>query len=137
MSLRKFLLALVVLISVGVAAWPSTTQKSLAHGVTVSVTAGELGEDAGIWEFAMSFHSNGPALDDNLMDKVILVADGRRIKPLWWEGEGPTLTHHRAGVLKFVAISPRPKRLELQLQRPREPRPRVFRWEFGDWIASN
>lgn len=134
-GLARLALLLALAISLAVSAWPSATQKSVAGGVTVSVTAGELGDDAGIWEFAMSFHSNGPALDDNLMDNATLVADGKRIKPLWWEGEGATLTHHRAGVLKFVAMHPRPKRLELQLQRKGEARPRVFKWEFGDWAA--
>jgi hypothetical protein len=132
----RFALFLTLVVSVAVSAWPSATQKSVAQGVTVSVTAGNVGEDAGVWDFAMSFHSSGPALDDNLMDSVTLLADGKRIKPLWWEGEGPTLTHHRAGVLKFIAVKPRPKRLELQLQRKSETRPRVFKWEFGDWVAS-
>jgi hypothetical protein len=132
----RFALFLALAVSLAVSAWPSATQKSVANGVTVSVTAGELGDDMRIWEFAMSFHSNGPALDDHLMDNATLIADGKRIKPLWWEGEGATQTHHRTGVLKFIAMRPRPKRLELQLQRDGEARPRVFKWEFGDWVAS-
>jgi hypothetical protein len=133
----RFALFLALVVSLAVSAWPSATQKSVAQGVTVSVTAGNVGEDAGVWDFAVSFHSNGPPLDDNLMDNAVLIADGKRIKPLWWEGEAATLSyHHRAGVLKFVAFKPRPKHLELHLQRKGEAKPRVFMWEFGDWIAT-
>jgi len=64
----------------------------------------------------------------------VLVGDGRRIKPLAWEGEG-TGGKHRAGVLKFIAIKPRPKEMQLQMTRPGEARPRVFRFAFGDWSA--
>ena len=56
------------------------------------------------------------------------------MKPLAWEGEKAGGTH-RAGVLKFIAMKPRPKQLELQLTRPSEGKPRVFRFVFGDWSA--
>ena len=65
---------------------------------------------------------------------VVLVGDGRRIKPLAWEGEGIG-GKHRAGVLKFIAIKPRPKEMQLQMTRPGEARPRIFRFAFGDWSA--
>lgn len=130
----KFAAILAVLISVGVAAWPSVTQKSVAQGVTVAVTPGNLGEDSTIWDFAVAFDSQGRRLDDEVLDNVVLVGDGRRVKPLAWEGEKAG-GRHRAGVLKFIAIQPRPKELQLQMTRSGEAKPRVFRFVFGDWSA--
>lgn len=137
-SEAKFALFLLVLFSLAVGAWPSATQKSTVRGVTVAVTAGNLGEDAGMWDFAVAFHSDGRPLQDEMLENVVLVADGHRAKPIAWEGEGPKARGtHRAGVLKFIALRPRPKIIELHMQRASEPRPRVFRWEFGDWVALN
>lgn len=130
----KFALILAVLISVGVAAWPSTTQKSVLHGVTVAVTPGNLDEASSIWDFAVSMDGGHKHLDDELMDSAVLVGDGQRMKPLAWEGDKAGGTH-RAGVLKFIAIKPRPKELQLQLTRPGEASPRVFKFVFGDWSA--
>ena len=130
----RFAAILAVLISVGVAAWPSVTQKSVAHGVTVAVTPGNLEPDSSIWDFAVAFDGRGKRLDDEVMESFVLLGDGRRMKPLAWEGQGAA-SSHRAGVLKFIAIQPRPKELELQLQRPSEAKPRVFRFSFGDWSA--
>ena len=130
----KFAIILALLISVGVAAWPSATQRSVVGGVTVAVTPGNLDPDNGIWDFALAFETRGTRLNDELMDSVVLVGDGRQAKPLAWEGAGPGGSH-RAGVLKFVALKPRPKELELRLQRPGEKAPRVFRFVFGDWSA--
>lgn len=135
MGNARFAAILAVLISVGVAAWPSVTQKSVAHGVTVAVTPGSLAEDASIWDFAVAFDGKGRRLDDEVMENFVLLGDGRRMKPLAWEGEKKGVVGHRAGVLKFIAIQPRPKEMELQLQRPGEKAPRVFRFVFGDWSA--
>ncbi|MCG2592690.1 hypothetical protein LZ009_07825 [Ramlibacter sp. XY19] len=128
----KFAIILALLISVGVAAWPSATQRSVAHGVTVAVTPGNLDAGNGIWDFAIALESRGTRLNDELMDSVVLLGDGRQVKPLAWEGAGPGGSH-RAGVLKFVALKPRPKELELRMQRPGEKAPRVFRFAFGEW----
>lgn len=130
----RFAIILAVLISVGVAAWPSVTQKSVVQGVTVAVTPGNLDEDSSIWDFAIAFDSNGKRLDDEVLDNVVLVGDGRRVKPLAWEGEKAG-GRHRAGVLKFIAIQPRPKELQLQMTRTGEGKPRVFKFVFGDWSA--
>ena len=131
----KFAAILAVLISVGVAAWPSVTQKSEVHGVTVAVTPGSLDPDASIWDFAVSYDAGRHQLKgDEPLDDFVLVGDGQRMKPLAWDGDRNGV-QHRAGVLKFIAIRPRPKELELQLQRPAEKQPRVFRFVFGDWSA--
>lgn len=131
----KFAAILAVLISVGVAAWPSVTQKTVVQGVTVAVTPGNLDEDSSIWDFAVAFDARGKKkLEDEVMDNFVLVGDGRRMKPLAWEGEKAG-GKHRAGVLKFIALKPRPKEMELQLTRPGEAKPRVYRFVFGDWSA--
>lgn len=130
----RFAAILAVLISVGVAAWPSVTQKSVARGVTVAVTPGNLAEDSSIWDFAVAFDGRGRKLDDEVMENFVLVGGGHIVKPLAWEGQKAG-TGHRAGVLKFIAIHPRPKELQLQLTRPGEAKPRIFRFAFGDWSA--
>ena len=132
----KFAAILAVLISVGVAAWPSTTQKTEVQGVTVAVTPGNLGPDTTIWDFAVSYHAGGvrQLKGDEPLDDFVLVANGRRMKPLAWEGDRDG-AKHRAGVLKFIAIQPRPRELELRLQRPGEKQPRVFWFVFGGWSA--
>ena len=132
----KFAAILAVLISVGVAAWPSVTQKTVVQGITVSVTPGTLDPGNGIWDFAVSYHAAGvrQLKGDEPLDNFVLVGDGRRMKPLAWEGDKDG-AKHRAGVLKFIAIQPRPKEMELQLLRPGEKKPRIFRFGFGDWSA--
>jgi hypothetical protein len=87
-----------VLISVGVAAWPSVTQKSEVQGVVVSVTPGNLDEDSSIWDFAVSYHAGGTRQlkGDEPLDNFVLVGDGRRMKPLAWEGDRDG-ARHRAG----------------------------------------
>ena len=55
----RFAAVLAVLISVGVAAWPSVTQKSVVHGVTVAVTPGNLDEDSSVWDFAVALDAPG------------------------------------------------------------------------------
>ena len=132
----KFAAILAVLISVGVAAWPAVTQKSVAQGVTVAVTPGKLDPDSSVWDFAVVYDTQaGRQLKgDEPLDNFVLLGDGRRMKPLAWEGDHSG-AKHRAGVLKFIAIKPRPKELELQLQRPAESKPRIYRFVFGDWSA--
>ena len=134
MTNAKFALVLALLVTVGVAAWPSATQTSVVRGVTVAVTPGNLAADARLWDFAIAFDSRGARLDDEVMEAVVLSGDGRDLKPLAWEGAKAGATH-RAGVLKFVPMQPRPKELELRITRKGEARQRVFRFSFGDWSA--
>lgn len=132
----KFAAILAVLISVGVAAWPSVTQKTVANGITVAVTPGNLDADSSIWDFAVAYDAQGARglKGDEPLDQFVLVGAGHRMKPLAWEGDR-TGNRHRAGVLKFIAIQPRPKEMRLELQRPGEAKPRVYRFGFGDWSA--
>ena len=120
--------------SLVVAGWHSATQKSTVQGVTIAVTPGNLDAETGLWDFAVALDAPGQKLQDDLMASAVLVGDGRSVRPIWWEGARPGGSH-RAGVLKFNALKPRPKQLELRIQRPEEPKPRVFRFAFGDWEA--
>ncbi|GAB3766814.1 hypothetical protein GCM10028796_26760 [Ramlibacter monticola] len=135
MSLGKFAIAMVLLVVLGVAAWPSATQTSEVGGVTVAVTPGNLDPDSSLWDFAIAFEAGSRRLDDEVLDSIVLVGDGRRMKPLAWEGEAGGVRGHRAGVLKFIAIRPRPQELRLEMTRPGEAKPRVFRFVFGEWSA--
>lgn len=131
----KFAAILAVLISVGVAAWPAVTQKSVVQGITVAITPGNLDEDSSVWDFAVAYDAGLHQLKgDEPLDDFVLSGDGHVMKPLAWEGDRAGVKH-RAGVLKFIAIRPRPKEMELQLRRPAENKPRVFRFVFGDWSA--
>lgn len=134
MGNARFAAILALLISVGVAAWPSVTQKSMVQGVTVAVTPGNVSEGARTWDFAVAFDGRGRKLDDEVLVSFVLVGDGQAVPPVAWEGEQARVGH-RAGVLKFTAIRPRPKELELRLLRKGEREPRVFRFAFGDWSA--
>jgi hypothetical protein len=134
MGNAKFAAVLAILISVGVAAWPSATQTSVVQGVTVAVTPGNMDAESRVWDFAVAFDARGRKLDDAVLENFVLLADGRRVKPLAWEGEQARVSH-RAGVLMFAPIQPRPKEIELQLVRKGEAKPRVFRFAFGDWSA--
>jgi hypothetical protein len=135
MGPRKFAAIVALLVSVGAAAWPCVTQTSQVRGVTVAVTPGNLEDDSSIWDFAIAFDAGGRRFEDEVLDDVVLVGDGMRLKPLAWEGEPTGVVGHRAGVLKFVAMHPRPKELHLEMTRPGEAKPRVFTFVFGDWSA--
>lgn len=113
-------------------AWPAqaqvVTQTSTAHGVTVAATAGNLGADAPVWDFAVVLDSRHRELPDNLAENAVLVdANGNVRKALVWEG-APRAGRHRAGVLKFIALDPDAEWVELRITRPGEARPRTFSW---------
>ncbi|HET8748686.1 MAG TPA: hypothetical protein VFM98_24035 [Ramlibacter sp.] len=135
MGFWRFAAIVALLVSIGVAAWPSATQTSEVQGVTVAVTPGNVEADSQMWDFAVAFEAPGRRLDDEVLDAFVLVGDGVRVKPLAWEGDGPGLLGHRAGVLKFVAILPRPKEIRLELKRRGEKKPRVFTFGFAEWSA--
>ena len=135
MGFGKFAAIVTLLVCVGVAAWPSVTQTSEVQGVTVAVTPGNLEADSRIWDFAIAFEAGGKRLEDEVLEDVVLIGDGVRLKPLEWEGEPTGKVGHRAGVLKFAPIHPRPKELHLEMTRRGEKAPRVFTFVFGEWSA--
>ncbi len=102
-----------------------STQSSGGSGVTVKTTP--RARAGGSWEFDIVFDTHSQELKDDLMKTATLVADGRTHVPVGWKGDPPG-GHHRKGVLRFDAINPAPKTIELRIARPGEPKPRSFRW---------
>jgi hypothetical protein len=106
------------------------TRKNSANGVTVAVTPVNLAPGARTWDFSVVLDTHTQELSDDLQKSAVLVDErGNESKPLAWDGAAPG-GHHRAGVLKFRPLEPRPKTLELRLARPREAKPRIFRWSL-------
>lgn len=105
------------------------TRKSADRGVTVAVTPGELSAGARIWVFKVVLDTHSQDLSDDLVANAVLAGGATPLKPLAWEGAGAG-GHHRSGLLKFRAITPRPRVVELRISRPGEPQPRLFRWEL-------
>jgi hypothetical protein len=118
-----------ILISTGApaAAQKLSAQSSTAAGVTVKATPRTL--SGATWEFEIVFDSHTQELKDDLPKSASLVAGGKTLAPAAWQGDPPG-GHHREGTLRFNAIAPRPESVELQIQRPGEPRPRSLRWQL-------
>jgi len=106
------------------------TQTNSASGVTVKVTPKNVAAGTTTWEFAVVLDTHSADLSDDLM-KSSLLLDGssEQYAPVAWEGAPPG-GHHREGVLRFKALSPRPQAIELQITRPGETAPRSFRWQL-------
>jgi hypothetical protein len=121
---------LVTLLAAGAFAAELSAQRSSAGGVTVVVTPQNLAASAKSWDFKVVLDTHSGELNDDLVKTATLSDDkgGKRV-PTAWEGAGPG-GHHREGLLKFNAISPRPGTVDLQIQRPGEPKPRSFRWQL-------
>ena len=76
-------------------------------------------------------------VSDNLLKNAVLVDPrGRQYKVLVWEGAADE-PQHRAGVLKFIAVSPRPDSIELRIVRPGEKKPRKFSWFLGNGMMAS
>jgi hypothetical protein len=123
-------LSLLSLVTAGAAAAELAARKSSAGGVTVTVTPRNLAGSGKTWEFKVVLDTHSQDLGDDLVKTAVLLdGKGGRRAPVAWEGAGPG-GHHREGVLKFAAISPRPAVIELQIQRPGESKPRSFQWHL-------
>jgi len=104
-----------------------SAQSTNSSGVTVKATPRTL--SSGAWEFDIAFDTHTQALNDDLMKTASLVAGGRTYVPVGWKGDRPG-GHHRKGVLRFDAINPAPKAIELRIARPGEPKPRTYQWKL-------
>jgi hypothetical protein len=103
-------------------------QKSAERGVTVSVQPLDLSPAAKRWAFEVVLDTHSADLSDDLANAAVLVDDrGVEHRPAGWKGDPPG-GHHRKGTLDFAPVAPRPAAVELRVQRPGEPAPRVFRW---------
>jgi hypothetical protein len=109
------------------AAVAAAAQTSNQGGVKITVEPRGF-PHAKTWEFAITLETHSQPLDDDLVNGATLLADGKPYRPLGWEGAAPG-GHHRKGVLSFAGVTPQPQAVELQIRRPGEASPRVFRWQ--------
>ncbi|MEJ5992370.1 hypothetical protein WG902_20380 [Ramlibacter sp. PS3R-8] len=126
----------VLLVGLAIAVWqpPASAQQglgasrtSVAREVTVTVTPVKLASLE--WEFKVVLDTHAGELTDEIASKSLLLVDGKARQPIAWEGTGSG-GHHREGILRFAAPEGNVGNMELRLQRPGEPIPRVFRWEL-------
>ncbi len=95
--------------------------------VDVTPTALNVGEPI-TFDVAMNTHSVD--LSDDLTKIAILRDDaGKEYKPMAWDG-GEAGGHHREGVLKFAALTSKPKYVELVITGLAQVPERVFRWDL-------
>jgi hypothetical protein len=129
--LYNLLLATTVLFASGhAAATDLGPRSSSTAGVTVKVTPKDVSPQAAVWQFIVAFDTHSQDLrDDPLKVAALVDAQGGRHAPLAWEGAPPG-GHHRAGVLRFKGLGAQLDALELQILRPGEQAPRVFRWKL-------
>lgn len=129
--LCSFLLSASFLFAPGPAAAAELgARSSSAAGVTVKVTPKDVSPQAAAWEFAVVLDTHSQDLKDDLLKSAVLVdAKGGRQAPLAWQGAPPG-GHHREGVLRFKGLGAQADALELQIRRPGESAPRVFRWKL-------
>ncbi|HUX25692.1 MAG TPA: hypothetical protein VMV87_13875 [Burkholderiales bacterium] len=105
-------------------------QSSQANNVSISVKPVDVAAAATIWQFQVALNTHSGALEDDLAHSAILLdAAGKQHAALGWDGD-PAGGHHRRGVLRFNALSPRPDAVELRILRPGETAPRTFRWNL-------
>lgn len=105
-------------------------QKSTNRGVTVTVTPQNLSRGAKTWDFKVVLDTHSTELSDNLVKTTVLLdGTGGRYTPVAWDGAAPG-GHHREGVLRFKPLAAQPQAIELQIMRPGESAPRLFRWQL-------
>jgi hypothetical protein len=84
---------------------------------------------ANAWDFEVTLETHTQALSDDLTKSAILIADGKQYLPLEWKGAPPG-GHHRKGLLRFRAIAPQPRSIELQVRLAGDTSPRSFKWRL-------
>ena len=114
--------------SLGAPAFPA--RSSDAQGVRVVVTPRSLGTEA-VWEFEVAMDTHTKPLSEDLAKAAVLVDDeGRRHAPMAWQGDPPG-GHHRSGILRFAAVAPKPRTIELQIDGVGGAGTRSFRWALN------
>jgi len=106
-------------------------QSSRAGGVSVSVKPTDVSGTAAVWQFQVELNTHSGDLGDDLAHTAVMLDPaGKQHPAVAWDGD-PAGGHHRKGVLRFKALSPRPEALELRILRPGESAPRMFRWKLN------
>ena len=105
-------------------------QRSVADGVTISVTPTRVAADSKVWTFKVVLDTHSQDLSDDVAAGSTLVdGKGREVKAIGWDGAAPG-GHHREGVLAFPAFDPVPDAIELRISRAGESAVRSFRWQL-------
>lgn len=102
-------------------------QISNERGVKVAVIRPNILSEAKTWDFQVTLETHTQDLSDDLAKSSLLIADGKQYLPLGWKGAPPG-GHHRKGVLRFKAIAPQPRSMELQIRLAGDASPRSFKW---------
>ncbi len=104
------------------------TKENSDGPIAISVTPQGLTTNSQKWDFEIGLNTHSGSLDTDLVTVSELIDDqGKSYKPTSWEGS-PLGGHHRSGVLKFNAISPRPKSIELKIKNVGGISERSFKW---------
>ncbi|EKD57324.1 MAG: hypothetical protein ACD_57C00344G0006 [uncultured bacterium] len=107
-----------------------STQTNSEGQVTVKVTPKDLSQSSSSWDFEIVLDTHSGNLDQNLTEISILIDDKEnRFTPVAWEGDPPQ-GHHRSGILKFKRLSPKPKSIELRIEKMGDVNERSFKWEL-------
>lgn len=99
-------------------------------GIKITATLQKIPKDAKTWDFEVTMETHTHALSSDMEDTSVLIADGRQYKPLGWEGSPPG-GHHRKGILRFPAVTPKPSLVELQIRLIGDLTPRSFKWRLN------
>ncbi len=102
-------------------------QVSEERGIKITVIPQTIPNEAKTWDVEVTLETHTQALNDDLAMSSVLIADGKQYLPLGWEGAPPG-GHHRKGLLRFKAIVPQPRALELQIRLAGDTSPRSFKW---------
>jgi len=127
---HAFVLCAALLYALDAAAAELAPQSSQAGGVSINVKPTDVSVGAASWQFEVTLTTHSGDLGDDLARSATLVDRAGKPRPAaGWDGD-PAGGHHRKGVLRFKALSPRPDALELRIVRAGETAPRTFRWEL-------
>src|SRR3990167_4937218 len=105
-------------------------QTNSQGNVTVQVKPLNISKSSKIWAFEIDLETHTVELNqDPVKNSVIIDDQGKRYYPVVWEGDPPG-GHHRKGILKFEAVSPIPKVIQLKISQVGNVEERVFKWEL-------
>lgn len=110
-----------------VAAAEYAPQTSDEHGIKITVAPRDIPNEARTWDLEVTVESHTRDLSDDLTRSSVLIADGMQYFPTGWEGAPPG-GHHRKGLLRFKAVVPKPRSIELQVRLTGDALPRSFKW---------
>jgi len=102
-------------------------QISNDRDIKVTTTLHAIPADAKTWTFEVTLETHTQALSDDLTKSATLIVDGKQYLPLAWDGAPPG-GHHRKGLLRFRAVVPQPRSMELQIRLAGDKSPRSFKW---------